>query len=177
MPHLVHSAAALSLFLPLAAQAQPEAWQVALGLQQRGLHEEAVSYFERFLREQQKHELAPEAHYRLAISRIELGDADAAADDLRAALKAGGDGFRLRAECRYRLGGLLEAAGDHRGACQQFAALAGEVGRDHYLLAAARYAEGEAWRELGDDARAMAAFEAAIESASGESAAFRFPAL
>lgn len=172
-------AALLSLSSTISAQGErpPEAFQVALGLQQRGLHDEAIRYFQQFVQTDPKNAMVPEAKYRLAISRGELGQNDAAVKALREALDAGGAQWKLRAECRYRLGGLLEAAADHRGASEQFGALANEVAADHYLLAAARYAEGEAWRELGDDEKAAAAFTAAAAAATGERATFKFPAL
>lgn len=179
MPFPIRAIAAALLSFPLVAQGErpPEAFQVALGLQQRGLHDEATQYFQKFLQTEPKHPMVPEAKYRLAISRIELGQTDAARKSLQEALAAGGAGFKLKAEARYRLGGLLEAAGDHRGACEQFGALASEVGADHYLLAAARYAEGEAWRDLGDDEKAAAAFAAAATAATGDRATFLFPSL
>ncbi|HEX5051434.1 MAG TPA: tetratricopeptide repeat protein [Planctomycetota bacterium] len=174
-------AAALSLLAAdlLTAQSErpPESFQLALGLQQRGLHEEAVRQFTEFLRQEPRHALAAEANYRLATSQLELDQKDAAQKSLEQALRLGGDGFRWQPECRYRLGNLLEAAGKHRAAGEQFEALAAAVPADHYLLAAARYAEGEAWRELGDDQRAAAAFTAAAAAAVGERASFRFPAL
>lgn len=179
MPFPIRASVAALLLSPIFAQNErpPEAFQVALGLQQRGLHDEATQYFQQFVQSEPKHPMVPEAKYRLAISRLELGQKDPAKKALQEALAAGGDGFRLRAECRYRLGGLLEAAGDHRGACEQFGALGKEVPADHYLLAPARYAEGEAWRELGDDEKAAAAFAAAVAAATGEQATFQFPAL
>lgn len=174
-------AAALSLLpmhlLPCQNERPPEAFQVALGLQQRGLHEEAARHFEEFLKAQPGHALAAEASYRLGTSRAELGQNDAAIAALRQALQRGAGGFPLRPECRYRLGNLLEAKGEHRPAVEQFGALAKEVGSDHYLLAPARFAEGEGWRELGDDQRAAGAFAAAVEAAAGDQGAFRFPAL
>ena len=81
-------------------------------------------------------------------------------------MAAGGTGFRLRAECRYRLGNLREQQQDHRGALQQFEALATESGSEHYLASAAHFAAGEAWRELGDDEKAAQQFAAAAESAT-----------
>lgn len=155
----------------------PEAFQLALGLQQRGLHEEAAQQFTDFLKAQPKHALVAEAHYRLGTSRAELGQVDAAVASLQQALQAAGVEFRLRPECRYRLGNLLEGKGQHREAVAQFGALGKEVGKDHYLLAPARFAEGEGWRELGDDAQAASGFAAAVEAAVGEQASFRFPAL
>ena len=181
MPVPVHSVAALSLLTVASLTGQgertPEAFQVALGLQQRGLHEEAARHFGEFVQKQAGHSLTPEAHYRLAISQIELDKKPAAEKSLQQALKLGGDGFRLRPECRYRLGNLLEERGEHKQAAEQFSALGAEIPANHYLKAAARFAEGEARRELGDDKAAAAAFQAAVDAAEGEGASFRFPAL
>ena len=179
MRHLVPAVLAASFLSSpgLAQEARPEAFQIGLGLQQRGLHEEAARYFERFLQAEPRHTLAPEAWYRLGTSRAERGLRAPAVQALEEALQCGGASFALRAECRYRLGNLFEAAGEHRRACEQFAALAAEVPADHYLLAAARYAEGEAAREQGDDARAEVAFKAAVAAATGDRQSFRFPAL
>jgi TolA-binding protein len=177
---LVVRAAALSLVLaPLCAQNErpPEAFSLAIGLQQRGLHDDAARQFEQFLQQHGKHALAAEASYRLGLARIELGQQDAAIRALQQALQTGGASFALQPECRYRLGNLLEGKKDHRAALAQFQALAAAVPADHYLLAAARYAEGEAWRELGDDAKAAAAFTAAASASTGERATYRFPAL
>lgn len=179
MPCPTRAFVAALLASPILAQNErpPETYQVALGLQQRGLHDEATQYFQKFVQTEPAHPLVPEAKYRLAISRIELGQREPAVKALQEALAGGGSAFTLRAECRYRLGGLLEAAGDHRGACEQFGALSREVAQDHYLIAAARYAEGEAWRELGDDERAATAFAAAAQAATGERASFLFASL
>lgn len=172
-------ALSLATLAPLCAQNErpPEAFSLAVGLQQRGLHDEAARQFEAFLQQNGAHPLAAEAHYRLGLARIECKQTDGAVASLQAALAAGGKGFKLRPECRYRLGNLLEAKQDHQGARAQFQALAAEVPADHYLLAAARYAEGEACREMGDDAKAAVAFAAAAAAATGERAAYRFPAL
>ncbi len=180
MRHLVCAAlAVISVSLSLSAQTdrRAEAFQIGLGLQQRGLHDEAARYFEQFVQQEPKHALVPEALYRLGTSRAERGQREAATTALQQALQQGGAAFPLRAECQYRLGNLLETAGDHRQACVQFTALAKEVPADHYLLAASQFAAGEAWRELGDDARAAEAFTQAIAAAVGERATYRFPAL
>lgn len=172
-------ALSLATLAPLCAQNErpPEAFSLAVGLQQRGLHEEAAERFEAFLQQNGKHALAAEAHYRLGLCRLEQKQADRAIAALQAALAAGGNGFKLRPEARYRLGNLLEGKADHKAALAQFDALAAEVPADHYLVAAARYAAGEAQRELGQDAAAAVAFAAAAEAATGERASYRFPAL
>jgi tetratricopeptide (TPR) repeat protein len=96
---------------------------------------------------------------------------------LQQAEAKGGPKFALLAECRYRLGGLLAQKGDHAGAAAQFEALAGSVAKDHYLLAAAWFGAGEARRDGKDDERALVAFAAAAEAATGERASYRFAAL
>lgn len=171
------TALALSLTLPLGAQDRTgEQLQVALGLQQRGLHEEAVRYFAEFLKAQPGHPQAAEASYRCALSELELGRAPGATAHLQQALQLGGTAFRLRAEARYRLGNLFAADGKHREAAEQYDGLLGEVPADHYLRAPAAYAAGEAWRDLGDDARAASAFAMALAAATGDQASFAFPA-
>lgn len=155
----------------------PESFQVAIGMQQRGLHDDAARHFRDFLKQNGRHRLAAEAHYRLGVSEAELARAPAAIAALQQALASGGDGFKLRPECRYRLGNLLQAAANHQGAAEQFDALGGELPADHYLRAAAAFAAGECHRELGDDAAAADGFATAAKAASGDQAAFRFPAL
>ncbi|MBM4062394.1 MAG: tetratricopeptide repeat protein [Planctomycetes bacterium] len=162
---------------PAQQQRPPESWQLANGLQQRGLFEEAARQYEAFLKQAPGHALAAEAHYRLGSCRAELRQVDGAIAALRASLQAAGAEFRLRPECRYRLGTLLEGKGEHRGAVEQFVALLGEVGQDHYLRPPAHFAAGEGLRELGDDARAAEQFAAAGAAATGEQASYRFPAL
>lgn len=167
----------LAALLPAQNERPPEGFQLAVGLQQRGLHDEAAQAFLAFVKDAPNHALAAEAHYRLGQCRQELGANDEAKRAYEAALKAGGDGFALRPECRWRLGSLLAEAKDHAGAKAQFAALAKEVADTHYLRAAAHFAEGEAWRELGDDEQAAACFLAAAERATGEAKGYRFGAL
>ena len=163
----------------LAAQSErpPEAFQLAVGLQQRGLFDEAAEKFTAFLTQQPQHALVAEAHYRLGLCHVEGKRVDAAIAALQQAEAKGGPKFALLAECRYRLGGLLLQKGDHEGAAVQFEALAGSVAKDHYLLAAAWFGAGEARRDAGDDARAQPAFAAAAAAATGERASYRFAAL
>jgi len=156
---------------------RPESYQIAIGLQQRGLHDEAIGYLDRFLREHPQHALAAEACYRLAQSHIELQHDDDAIAALRQALERGGAAFTFRAETRYRLGNLLQGKADHEGALQQFQGLVGEIDGGHYLAAAAHYGKGEAHRELGDDKAAAFAFATAAKLAKGEQAGFRFGSL
>jgi tetratricopeptide (TPR) repeat protein len=156
---------------------RPEDFQIAIGMQNRGLHEEAVRYLSKFVRENGQHQLVPEAYYRLAQSQIERKQTDAAIDALKKALQRGGARFELLPEARYRLGGLLQEKGDQQGAQQQFTALAGGVADDHYLAAAASYALGETLRDLDRDAPAAEAFGKAAALADGEQRGFRFPSL
>ncbi len=169
----------LALAATLAAQNErpPEQFQIAVGLAQRGLHEEAARNFEQFLQQHGNHAVAAEAWYRLGLARIETKAIDPAIAAFRSALQNRGADFRLEPEARYRLGNLLEGKGDHQGAVEQFEALAAKVGAEHYLFAAAQYACGEAWRERKDDAKAGTAFAAAAEAATGERASYKFPAL
>ncbi|MBL8723261.1 MAG: tetratricopeptide repeat protein [Planctomycetes bacterium] len=155
----------------------PEAYALACGLQQRGLHREAAAQFAGFLQSAPDHALAAEAHYRMGLCHAELGAAEPALAALREALRRSDSASRWLPECRYRLGGLLAARADHAGAEEQFSALVAAVAKDHYLAAAAQFAAGEALRELGQDAAASAAFAAAAKLAVGEQAGFRFPAL
>ncbi|MCA8953782.1 MAG: tetratricopeptide repeat protein, partial [Planctomycetes bacterium] len=141
------------------------------------MHEESVRHFHDFLKATPNHRLAAEAHYRAGVSEAELGRADAAIASLRQALQRGGADFRLRPECRYRLGNLLEGKAEHAAAAEQFGKLGAEVDGEHYLRAAAAFAEGECRRELGDDGAAARCFAASAESATGEQQNFRFPAL
>jgi tetratricopeptide (TPR) repeat protein len=174
---LVLAFVCLPMLLIAQAERRPEDFQIAIGLQQRGLHDEAADYLERFLQQQPRHALGAEAQYRLAQARIELDQPDRAIAALRASLQLGGRDFALRAEARYRLGNLLEQKREHEAALQQFEALVAEVAAEHYLVPAAHYAAGEARRELGDDGAAAEAFTQAAKGATGERADFRFPAL
>jgi cellulose synthase operon protein C len=155
----------------------PEGFQLAIGLLQRELFEEAAAKFTAFLQQQPKHALVPEALYRRGLCRDKLQQRDEAIADLEQALAKGGAEFRLLPECRYRLGGLLEQKGDHEGAAAQFQALAKGVAKDHYLAAAAQYGAGEALVRAKQDGPAATAFTAAVAAATGEQASYRFPAL
>lgn len=153
----------------------PEDFAVALGLLQRGLHDEAAPYLTRFLERQPEHGRAREAWYRLGTCQQRAGSAQDAVASFRKALSGRG-AFALQAEARYRLGGLLHAAADHQAGREQFEALLREVPADHYLVAGARYGLGECLRDQGDDAAAAAAFVQTLEVAKGDQASFAFPA-
>jgi len=153
----------------------PEDLALALGLLQRGLHEEAKPYLIRFLDAQPRHARAREAWYRLGTCHQEAGDAAKAIDAFGRSL-AGGGGFALRAEARYRMGTLQHAGRDHKAAEQQFSALIAEEAEGHYLQAGARYARGECLRDQGDDRGALQSFLDAFKVAKGEQQGFAFPA-
>lgn len=155
----------------------PETFQVALGMQQRGMHEEAARYFSQFVDQSPRHPLRAEAHYRAGVSQAAAGAARDAVRSLQSALQRGGENFRLKPECRYRLGNLLQEAEEHAAAATQFEALGKEVKNDHYLRAPAWFAAGECRRELGDDGKAAVAFAASVESATGEQREYLFPGL
>jgi tetratricopeptide (TPR) repeat protein len=167
----------LAAGLPAQAERAPEKFQLAVGLQQRGLHQEAADYLRAFLREDPAHALAAEARYRLAQSAFELQRPDEAATALEAALDRGGAKFHLRPEALYRLGGLRQQAGRPDAAAAQFERLLAEVPATHYLAASAAYALGECRQALGDDAAAEAAFEKAVTASRGDRTTLRFPAL
>lgn len=161
----------------LAAQNErrPESFQLAIGMQQRGLHEEAAKYLSKFVRDHSGHALIAEGYYRLAQSRTELRQAEEAIKAFRQSLQRGGKQFALRAEAQYRLGNLLQAKGDNANALKCFTSLGDEVAGDHYLAAAASYAKGEVLRDLGKDEPAAKAFAEAAKLAVGEQAGFLFP--
>ena len=171
---VVHCCAAMLL---AQEDRRPQAYQLAIGMQQRGLHEEAIQYLTQFVGDEERHALVPEAYYRLGQSREALQQADAAITAFREALKRGGQQFALKPEALYRLGNLLQAKADNDAALQCFDQLGKEVANDHYLAAAAGYAKGEALRELGQDAECAKAFLATAKLAVGEQVGFLFPAL
>ena len=151
-----------------------EQLDLALGLIQRGLHDDAARHLRRFLKRHRDHERAAAAQYRLGTCYLELLDDGRAIQAFQGALLRRG-GFALRAECRYRLGHTLKKdnAGDqdnqgHRdlqAAAQQFRRLVREQGREHYLASAALFAEAEALRDLGRQEAALERFQAAADCA------------
>ncbi|MFK7743012.1 MAG: tetratricopeptide repeat protein [Planctomycetota bacterium] len=167
------------LVAPLASaqnERLPETYRIAIGLQKRGLHDEAVDYLRRFVKQSTAGSFAAEAHYRLAQSLTELGKIDEAIPALRQAVAKGGPTFSLRAESLYRLGGLLQGEGKHADALESYQALGQAIDKTHYLSAAQSYAEGEMLRELGRDEEAGVAFSRAAERAVGKQQNFLFPA-
>lgn len=171
-------AALLSAPTALAQNARrPESFQLAIGMQARGLHDEAAKYLKTFLRDHAQHALVPEGHYRLAQSQLELKQDDAAIKSFREAIQRGGAKFSLRAESQYRVGNLLQGKGDNDNALPVFEQLTSEIAGDHYLAAAATYAKAEVLRDMGKDAEAAKAFQSASEMAAGEQAGFLFPSL
>ena len=158
------------------SEPRPESFQLAIGMQSRGLHEEAIEYLKAFLRDHPKHGLVAEGHYRLAQSYLEEESEDEAVANLRQAIERGGAKFSLRPESQYRLGNLLQGRGDHEAAMPVFVTLTSELAGDHYLAAAATYAKAEVFRDVGKDADAARAFDASAGLAVGDQAGFLFPA-
>ncbi|GAB4150211.1 MAG: hypothetical protein Fur0037_18670 [Planctomycetota bacterium] len=157
--------------MPLPAQT-PEDFQLGLGLQKRGLHEEAVAAFARFLREKPDAALASEAWYRLGVSQAETGRKDEAARSFEKALR--GEGFRYAAEARYRLAQLRRGGGLLAEAIREAEALLAAAPADHYLRAPALSLMGECQRDLGDDEKACASFLAAAAAAAPDQKDYRF---
>src|SRR5690606_16849791 len=129
----------------------------------RGLYEDAAGYLRQFLEEHPRHARASEAHYRLGVCELERGARGTAIAEFRRALRDAALPFR--AECRYRLATALQQDGEHDAARRAFEELLGEVGEDHYLVAAAQFGPGECLRDLGDDAAALERFIAAAAAA------------
>ncbi|MEE9127415.1 MAG: tetratricopeptide repeat protein, partial [Planctomycetota bacterium] len=149
-----------------------EQLDLALGLIQRELHDDAAKHLRRFLKRHPDHDRAAEARYRLGTCYLELGDDRRAIRAFEDALER--RGFALHAECRYRLGHTLKKKNsnkknnDHQdlqAAAEQFRRLVREQGREHYLASAALYAEGEALRDLGREKPALERFQAAAACA------------
>src|SRR5262245_48808909 len=178
MPRPIPAMAAL--LLPFCAIAQedrlPEAFQLGLGLQQRGLHEEAATQFAAFLQQNPRHALAAEAAYRRGTCLLQVEQRQAGISSLQQALRAGGAQFALRHEARYRLGLALHEDKKVKEAQDELARLLADLPKDHYLGAGASYALGECQRDQGDDRAALQSFDAAVQRATGEAAAFLFPA-
>lgn len=141
----------------LAAQDASPTWRLALGLIQRGMHEEAARALRDFLRENPNDSRVPEARYRLGVAEAEQGKHQSAVEHFRVALRT--DGLPMVEECRYRLGTALMAAKDPAGAAAVFEDYLGAAPRDHYLRDTVEYAAGEAWRDAGDDSRALPHFQ------------------
>ncbi|MCC6671502.1 MAG: tetratricopeptide repeat protein [Planctomycetes bacterium] len=151
-------------------------WQVALGLQQRSLHEEAAKGFARFAEEFPSDPRRAEAQYRAGTSWVALGRAAEAVAALQKAVATPGV-FPLRPEARYRLGQLHREAKRWADAEACLGALLQEVPADHYLRAAAGFARGECLREAGRDAEALDAFLAAAAADREAEGAHAVPAL
>jgi cellulose synthase operon protein C len=156
---------------------RPESYQLAIGMQERGMHEEAAKYLQAFLKTHADHALVAEGYYRLAQSQLALNQPTQAIDNLKSAVDKGGDDFTLRFEACYRIGNLLQAKGDQAAAASWFEKLNKDLSDDHYLAAATAYALGEARREAGDDEQALFAFAKVVELAADKQSDYRFPAL
>ena len=151
---------------------QRESFDVAIGLLRRELHDEAAKQFRRFLRSSPNHALAGEAWYRLGCCEEANKNDD---ESVAAFKKALAKRHRFMAECRYRLGKLLQKDKKLEPAVEQFVQLLRENGKTHYLHAAASYACGECLRDLDQKEGALAAFDTAAGSA--KKADFGMPAL
>ncbi len=154
----------------------PEKFQLALGLIQRGLHDEAAQQLEQFLKESPRHRMATEGWYRLGTCRAELKQNDQAIVAFQRAL-AKGEAFELRPECRYRLGNALKVANRHGEAAEQYQKLVEESGADHYLSAASQFAAGECWRDAGKTDQALTAFVSSAQSDKSKDGQYAAPAL
>jgi TolA-binding protein len=153
-----------------------EDFRVAMGLVQRGMHDDAAARLRRFLDAQPKHPKAREAWYRLGVCCEELGQAEEAVASFGKALAGKGE-FTLDAECRYRLGNVLKELRRFDDAQVRYRELVQGVPEDHYLAVPALYAEGECLRELGKLEAALSAFAAAAERAGSENGRYGMPAL
>jgi tetratricopeptide (TPR) repeat protein len=184
---LVVLAAGLLACAPHAsAQSTPRAeddFDLAIGLVQRGLHDDAIPALERFVAAHpQGHPRSAEAWYRLGSCRVErLGAASTEgaedSDDVRRELGRARDAFEralataardfhLRAEAEFRLATTHQRLGDHERALAAFAVLVertDDEDRGAYLRPAARYAAGECALALGRRDEAKAWFLAAGE--------------
>lgn len=152
-----------------------ERFDVAIGLLQRELWDEAAKQFRRFLRDSADHPLAPEARYRLGGCEEKLGNPARAIDAYVAALRT--RGLRFRPECRYRAGKLLQSAKRYGEAATQLAALVDETEPRHYLRLAGTYALGECLRDGGKPKEALAAFMATAKAERDPAGTFGMPAL
>ena len=89
--------AVAALHVSLGAQNRAsERFQLAVGLIDRGMHDDAAKQLERFLEEQPQHANRDEAQYRLGCCYLKLDKPAKAVAALRAAL-GGGAGFELLA--------------------------------------------------------------------------------
>lgn len=166
----------VALPAPLFAQdPSRESFDVAIGLIQRELFDDAAKQLGRFLRDAPKHPLAPEARYRLGACEEKLGNKARAIDAYVAALEA--RDLLYRPECRYRLGKLWQEGKKFKDAAQQLAALVDEVEEGHYLRLPAAYALGECLRDAGEGKRAVEVFRQVGASDKDAKGTFGMPAL
>jgi TolA-binding protein len=177
-------AALLAAAGPLAAQGGgADRLQVALGLLQRGLHEEAAGQLEKLLSEQKDHPRAGEASYRLGTARSELGQKEAAIAAFERALgpllqrRARDQRPAYLAECRYRLAHLRKETGQPEPALAQFDLLLAEQEPDHYLHAASAWAAGELHAAAGRKDQALAQYQRAAETDAAAEGPYAAPAL
>lgn len=167
--------AALALFAA-SAPAQDDSWRLAMGLLQRGLHEEAAEQLRAFLNDAGRDPRVPEARYRLGVCEAECGRDEAAVAAFEAALRD--RRLALRPECLYRLGGALQRLRRHADARRRYEELIEAVDDEHYLVAAAHFGAGEAARDAGDDAGAAPHFLLAAAKTTGDDpSGYRFAGL
>lgn len=139
-----------------AQAAPPRSFVLAAGYAERGLHDQAVTEFRRFLEENPDSGLRTEARYRLGVSLVELGKhAEAVAEFGQA---ANDRGFDLRAECLFRLATAFQTLERPDEARKWFEQMLREVPADHYLGASAAFSAASARVELGDDEGAVSMF-------------------
>jgi TolA-binding protein len=133
-----------------------ERFQLALGLINRGMHDDAARQLARFVKDQPEHAQVSEANYRLGVCQLELKQPAVAIASFQQALR--GRAFKLKAECRYRLGHTLKQLEKHAEAAEQFRQLVDEAGDGHYLAAPSLFAGGESLRQTKNDKGALAVY-------------------
>lgn len=160
---------------PLSAQARdPQDFVLAIGLLQRGLHEEAAGTLRAFLREHPDHRRSAEAWYRLGKCQLELSQRDEAVQSFSRALRF--EDFELRPESHYQRATTLQGMEQHGPALESYDRLLAEVPDDHYLRVAASFASGECLRDLRRDEEALARFVRTARIA-GDEKEFAFSSL
>ncbi|MEE2886171.1 MAG: tetratricopeptide repeat protein [Planctomycetota bacterium] len=161
---------------PLAAQDRSaERYQLALGLINRGMHDDAARQLSRFVEDQSSHDKASEANYRLGVCYLELKKPEQAIAAFRRALR--GRPFKFKAECRYRLGHTLKQDKQDAEAAIQFRQLVAEAGDKHYLAAPSLFAEGESLRKTNDEDAALSAYRKCADLDTDKDGRFAVTAL
>ena len=137
----------------LAQDRSADRYQLALGLINRKMYDDAATQLARFVKDHPGHAQASEAHYRLGVCNLELKKNAEAIAAFEGALRGGS--FKLKAECRYRLGHTLKQRNKLAEAASQFGRLVKEVGEDHYLVAPSLFAQAESLRQTDDEVAAL----------------------